>query len=242
MDGYLSWDNKTISDFSAKNITNAYNMGFVFTRLGKGKMVQTRSVRINLDKFELSSENRRVMRKTEGVQLNIITLPHPDYDWHIHKLGVDFYTKKFGEKTFSANKIKELLTSPDSNFNLLFKYRHCEEQGDAAIPLITEKNGIASPSVRNDNVPVGYCICYQNNELVHYGYPFYDLKTNINNLGIGMMTKAIMWAKEAGKKYIYLGSAQNPAAIYKTQFTGFEWFDGNNWQTDIKKLKNILAK
>jgi len=217
MDGYLSWDNKTISDFSAKNITNAYNMGFVFTRLGKGKMTQTRSVRINLDKFELSSENRRVMRKTEGVQLNIITLPHPDYDWHIHKLGVDFYTKKFGEKTFSANKIKELLTSPDSNFNLLFKYQE-------------------------NNLPLGYCICYQNNELVHYGYPFYDLKTNINNLGIGMMTKAILWAKEVGKKYIYLGSAQNPAAIYKTQFTGFEWFDGNNWQTDIKKLKNILAK
>jgi len=217
MDGYLSWDNKTISDFSAKNITNAYNMGFVFTRLGKGKMVQTRSVRINLDKFELSSENRRVMRKTEGVQLNIITLPHPDYDWHIHKLGVDFYTKKFGEKTFSANKIKELLTSPDSNFNLLFKYQE-------------------------NNLPLGYCICYQNNELVHYGYPFYDLGININNLGIGMMTKAILWAKEVGKKYIYLGSAQNPAAIYKTQFTGFEWFDGNNWQTDIKKLKNILAK
>ena len=217
MDGYLSWDNKTISDFSAKNITNAYNMGFVFTRLGKGKMTQTRSVSINLDKFELSSENRRVMRKTEGVQLNIITLPHPDYDWHIHKLGVDFYTKKFGEKTFSANKIKELLTSPDSNFNLLFKYQE-------------------------NNLPLGYCICYQNNELVHYGYPFYDLGININNLGIGMMTKAILWAKEVGKKYIYLGSAQNPAAIYKTQFTGFEWFDGNNWQTDIKKLKNILAK
>jgi len=217
MDGYLSWDNKTISDFSAKNITNAYNMGFVFTRLGKGKMTQTRSVRINLDKFELSSENRRVMRKTEGVQLNIITLPHPDYDWHIHKLGVDFYTKKFGEKTFSANKIKELLTSPDSNFNLLFKYQE-------------------------NNLPLGYCICYQNNELVHYGYPFYDLGININNLGIGMMTKAILWAKEVGKKYIYLGSAQNPAAIYKTQFTGFEWFDGKSWKQNIDELKEILQK
>lgn len=215
MDGYLSWDNKTISDFSLKNISALYNDGFVFTRLGKGKMTQTRSVRINLDKFELNSENRRILRKTEDVKLNIITLPHPDYDWHIHKLGVDFYTKKFGEKTFSANKIKELLTSPDSNFNLLFEYQE-------------------------NNLSLGYCICYQNNELVHYGYPFYDLETNINNLGIGMMTKAILWAKEQGKKYIYLGSAQNEKAIYKTQFTGFEWFDGKSWQTDIVELKKNL--
>jgi len=241
MDDYLSWKEKTISDFSPENISTLYDDGFVFTRLGKGVMIQTRSVRINLDKFELSSENKRVLRKTEDVKLNIITLPHPDYDWHIHKLGVDFYTKKFGEKTFSANKIKELLTSNKSNYNLLLEYRHCEEQGDAAIPLITEKNGIASPSVRNDNVPVGYCVCYQNKNLLHYAYPFYDLETEINNLGIGMMTKTIISAKDKGLKYVYLGSAQNEKAIYKTQFTGFEWFDGEVWQNDIEKLKIILA-
>lgn len=217
MEGYLSWDNKTISDFSSENVSALYSEGFVFTRLGKGTMTQTRSVRVNLDKFELSSENKRILRKTENLKLNTIVLPHPDYDWHIHKLGVDFYTKKFGEKTFSANKIKELLTDPESNFNLLLQYQ--------------EKN-----------LSLGFCICYQNKELLHYGYPFYDLETNISNLGIGMMTKAIIWAKEKGLKYVYLGSAQNEKAIYKTQFIGFEWFDGKSWQTNIVELKKILIK
>ncbi len=242
MEGYLSWDNKTISDFSSENVSTLYNEGFVFTRLGKGAMIQTRSVRVNLDKFELSSENKRVLRKTEDVKLNTVVLPHPDYDWHIHKLGVDFYTKKFGEKTFSANKIKEILTSSESNFNLLLEYRHCEEQGDAAIPLVAEKHGIASPSMadRNDNVTIGYCICYQNKEILHYGYPFYDLETNISNLGIGMMTKAILWAKEQGLKYVYLGSAKDSKALYKFQFEGVEWFDGKQWQTNIAELKKIL--
>lgn len=215
MDGYLSWEEKTISDFSENNINTMYEQGFVFTRLGKGIMTQTRSVRVNLDKFELSSENKRVLRKTEDVKLNTVVLPHPDYDWHIHKLGVDFYTKKFGEKTFSANKIKELLTSDDNNFNLLLEYKY-------------------------NNDPVGYCICYQNTDILHYAYPFYNLENNLNNLGIGMMTKAIMWAKEQGLKYVYLGSAQNEKAIYKTQFMGFEWFDGEAWQDDIEKLKEIL--
>jgi len=215
MDGYLSWENKTIDDFSENIISAMYERGFVFTRLGKGQMAQTRSVRVDLNKFELSSENRRVLRKVEEVQLEIISLPHPNYDWHIHKLGFDFYTSKFGPNTFSANKIKELLTSNTSNYNTLFVYKQ-------------------------NSMPIGYCICFENTDWLHYGYPFYDLNSAIKNLGIGMMAKAIVWAKENGKKFVCLGSAQNPSAIYKTQFAGVEWFDGEKWRTDMEELKKIL--
>lgn len=215
MDGYLSWDNKKIDDFSDKNTSAMYERGFVFTRIGKGHMTQTRSVRIDLDKFALTSENRRVLKKIEGVKLGITPLPHPNYHWQIHKLGFDFYTKKFGAKTFSANKIKELLTTDKSNFNLLLEY-------------------IANTE------PAGYAICFENSDWLHYAYPFYNLDAGIDNLGIGMMTKAIVWAKENGKKFVCLGSAQNPAAVYKTQFTGFEWFDKKKWRTDISELKRLL--
>jgi arginyl-tRNA--protein-N-Asp/Glu arginylyltransferase len=229
MDGYLSWDEKIVTDFSDEAIGAMYERGFVFTRIGRGAMTQTRSVRVDLSKFELSSENRRVLKKTENIRMEAIALPHPDYDWKIHKMGFDFYTKKFGPKTFSANKIKELLNDEKSNFNLLLKY-------------ITQNDGVASPTtgVRND---VGYCICFANRDWLHYGYPFYDLQnTNyqIPNLGIGMMTKAVVWAKENGKKYVCLGSAQNPAALYKFQFSGVEWFDGKEWRTNLAELKKLL--
>lgn len=215
MDGYLSWDNKTITDFSDENVNSLYEHGFVFTRIARGEMTQTRSVRIDLNKFALSSENRRILKKTEGLTLEIVPLPHPDYDWHIHKLGHDFYETKFGPGTFSANKIKELLTSRASNYNRLFVYKFNGET-------------------------VGYCIGYENSDWLHYGYPFYELSQKLPNLGIGMMTKAILWAKENNKKYVCLGSAQNPAAVYKTQFSGFEWFDGEKWRDDIGELKKIL--
>jgi arginyl-tRNA--protein-N-Asp/Glu arginylyltransferase len=55
-----------------------------------------------------------------------------------------------------------------------------------------------------------------------------------------MMTKAVLYAKEQGKKYIYLGSAQRPTDTYKLQFAGLEWFDGTQWQADLKKLTSIL--
>ncbi len=213
---YLSFAQKTIANFSTANIDSPYNDGFVFTRRGRGEMEQTRSVRVDLGKFELTSENRRVLRKTENLKLKTVALPHLSYNWKIHKLGHDFYTKKFGGKTFSANKIKELLTDESkSNFNLLLEY--CTDE------------------------PIGYAICLQTENILHYSYPFYNLDAKLPNLGMAMMIKAICYAKEQGKKYIYLGSAGASTALYKFQFIGVEWFDGKKWNNDIEELKNVLA-
>lgn len=214
---YLVWHKKTIEPAASESIiTTLYNDGFVFTRVAPGSMDQTRSVRIDLSKFELSSENRRVLKKTEGLELNSISLPYSDYDWQIGKLAKDFYDEKFGHGTFSANKIKDLLTEQTSNFNRFFIYTL-------------------------DGANVGYCIVYENADLLHYSYPFYSRATNINNLGLGMMLRAIIHAQETGKKYIYLGSAQRSTDTYKLQFSGLEWFNGKGWQTDDEVLKSLLS-
>lgn len=213
---YLKWKEITTSDLSDVTLSNLYHEGFVLTRKGKGEMDQTRSVRIDLSKFTLSSENRRILKKTEGLELEVAQLPYSDYSWEIGKLGKDFYEDKFGQGTFSANKIKELLTDKEkSNFNKLFLYNF-------------------------ENKQAGYSIVYENSEILHYSYPFYDRATAISNLGLGMMLRAIVYAQESGKKYIYLGSAQRPTDIYKLQFAGLEWFDGVKWQTDQLELEKIL--
>ncbi len=218
---YLKWDEKIITDFSDQNINNLYDKGYVFTRKEKGLMQQTRSVRIDLSKFNLNSENRRILRKTEDIQMGIIPLPFPDYHWSIGKLAKDFYDTKFGDGTFSANKVKELLTDPKkSNFTSLFVYF----------------------SVPTPEQILGYCITLESDKILHYSYPFYDLEKSPKDMGMGMMTRAVQSAKASGKHYIYLGSAQRPNDSYKFQFDGIEWFDGEKWQTDFEELKNILQK
>jgi len=244
---YLSWNKKTITDFSDENINHLYNEGYVFTRVGKGVMNQTRSVRINLDKFELSSENKRVLRKTENATMEVSPLPDEKYSWEIGKLGKDFYEKKFGNGVFTANKIKELMTAPTSNFNLLLTYTSPfplskgEHKGVAVLDDNARRQTLPSlPLVRGGSDASGYAICFQTKNILHYCYPFYDLSSDIPNLGIGMMTRAVVWAKEQGKKYIYLGSAKDASALYKTQFKGFEWWDGKIWKEDVGELKNVL--
>jgi arginyl-tRNA--protein-N-Asp/Glu arginylyltransferase len=227
MSSYLKWNQQTITDFCDENVNKLYNEGYLFGRVDKGVMDQTRSIRINLLKFDLSSENRRIMKKTEGLEVTNKGLPYFSYDWSIGKLGKDFYDIKFGEKTFSANKIKELLTDQKkSNFNKVLLYK--------------PNRKITSLAVSPEEI-IGYAICRETNEILHYCYPFYKLNAEIPNLGLGMMLRAILWAQEVNKDYIYLGSAQRPSDTYKLQFAGIEWFDGKEWKTDLDELKKILG-
>jgi len=216
MNDYFSWKQETLTHTVSNNITKKYSNGFVFTRRGKGAMDQTRSVRIDLSTLALTSENRRILRKTEDITLSNHAIPYTDYHWTIGKCAKDFYEKKFGKGTFSANAVKSCLTNiEETNFTTLLLY------------------------TKSDDV-VGYAVCYENTDILHYSYPFYPLDFPNKSIGMGMMLKAILYAKETGKKYIYLGSAQRPSDTYKLQFNGLEWFDETHWNDDVQELKHIL--
>ncbi len=208
-----------------------YSSGYVFTRIGKGVMHQTRSVRIDLSKFELSSENRRVLRKIEieGItNPTAVALPTPEYDMTVAKLAKDFYTTKFGPGIMSAQKIKEILTEPHkSNFNCILTYSKLASQDQNTDKKIASKT-------------LGYSICYASKDILHYSYPFYSLNDSPKEMGMGMMLYAIQYAKSTGMKYIYLGSLQRKSDTYKLQFEGLEWFDGKKWSTDIDSVREFL--
>lgn len=214
---YLNWDTKKIEDISPANIEKMYDLGYIMTRVDKGVMNKTRSFRVRLADFELSSENRRILRKAENLRLSVENVPFVNYSWKIGKLAKDYY-EKFGDKVFTANKTREILTNDKkSNFNRLF--------------IFTDKR---------DNSAVGFVVAVQTPHIIHYSYPFYVEDPREASRGLGMMTMAIEWAKDLGKDYIYLGSLSRPSDTYKLQFKGGEWFDGQKWQSDIEPLKEIL--
>lgn len=214
MNSYINWNEVQIDPTSDAEINALYDQGYVFVRIGKNILQQTRSVRIKLADFTLSSENRRVLRKVENLSLELIKLPiSPDnYDWHIHKLGKDFYNNKFGPGIFTASRIKTILTTQELNFNFLLKY-----------------------SIIDQNC--GYAIAYSNSSIMHYAYPFYDFEAYPSNLGMAMMIQAILYAQNEGREYIYLGSVRKASDIYKLQFKGVEYYQKDQWSNDIAALK-----
>jgi arginyl-tRNA--protein-N-Asp/Glu arginylyltransferase len=216
---YFKTDQIVLDQVDDQKITAKYSEGYVLTRLSKGEMIQTRSLRIDLDKFETDSENRRVLKKTFGLNFEFSNLPLKNYNWEIHKLGKEFYSKKFGDGTMSAAKIKEMFVDiSKSNMNSVFTYKL-------------------------DQSTIGYCLCYSNKDMLHYAYPFYDLELNLPNIGMSMMINAVQFAKDSDRKYIYLGSVTNEQSLYKLQFSGCEWWDNEKgeWNTDLDELKRIVV-
>lgn len=207
---YQSWQKINLENLDQKAIEEKYAAGFVLTRIFK-QMDQVRSLRVLLEKFAPSSENRRILRKGEEVEMRMVNLPMlaENYDWKIHAAGAQFYNQKFGAGTFSANKIKELITGDKSNFNCLLIF-----------------------SDKKTNQDIGWSVCFLSKNILHYAYPFYNLA--YNNLGIIMMTKAIEWANKRGLNFCYLGSIWDEKAKYKLQFSPAEFFDGKGWKDEGK--------
>jgi arginine-tRNA-protein transferase len=213
-----------------------YEMGLLPSRARLNLFYLARSLRIDLSKFEPTSENRRIQRKTEYLKMSIINLQQFKYDYTIGKLAKDFYDERFGKGTMSANRIKWLFTSGACSHVLVFK--------DSS----------------KDKV-IGYCIVNSTRNIMHYAYPFYETEYFEKNAGMGMMLQALMWAKgstgavepamgavEPAKgaeptselKYVYLGTCYTQASLYKIQFKGVEYFNGFEWGNNVDKLKELV--
>lgn len=221
---YFQTQEKDIDTANPANVTNLYNQGYVLTRKNKGNLIQTRSLRVKLEEFEVSSENRRILNKNNNLTINNQLLPLINYTWQIHNLGKTFYSERFGDGTMSASKIKEMFTEIDKgNMTNVFVYKYDDN---------------------NEQLADGYTLSYENDEIIHYAYPFYSLEIpKEKSLGMAMMINAIIYAKENKKKFIYLGSVVEKSSLYKLQFTGLEWFntDTQKWESDLEKLKSLIA-
>lgn len=197
------------------SLDEVYEQGFLPSRKELNLFYLARSTRINLSEFSPTSENRRILRKTEYLDFEIIDLNKFEYHYSIGKMGKDFYDKRGGGK-FSAYKIKWLFTSGSCSHVIRFTDDYSESK------------------------VAGYCLVNRTENILHYAYPFYDLDYLDKNAGIGMMTRSVQEAKKARLRYCYLGTCYTKSSLYKTQFEGFEYFDGEKWVGDVEKLKKLV--
>jgi arginine-tRNA-protein transferase len=206
---YYVWATVSVDE----SLTIPYSAGFLASRLGKGVYYMARSLRVDLSKWVLTSENRRVLRKMDNLHmLNPVKMQRNTFNPELSMMAKHFYRTKTGEKIFSPRVIKRMFD---------------EESFSHYIPFfLNEKT-------------VGYCIVNMSDSLMHYAYPFYNIDIDLKDLGMAMMINAIKFAQSSGLQYVYLGTIYG-GGRYKLQFKGLEWWNGSMWLNDISKLKEIL--
>lgn len=197
------------------NVGKIYQMGFFPFRSIKNFFYLARSTRVALDKFKLSSENRRILRKTEEFKFRLVKLDEFDYTPRVQKTCKDWFNQKFGKGKISAAAIRKIFT--DSIFTHVFVW-----------------------SLNRQTV--GYSVVFINGGLLHHAHVFYDPDLTKANLGARMILQSIIWAKDNSKKYAYLGTSYSKSALYKTEFSGFEFFNGFSWSDNIEELKYLIER
>ncbi len=172
-----------------------------------------RSLRVNLENFKETSENRRLNKKMQVYEPQIKRINKSEL---IHKEGFKDFCYAYASARFDGNMSKERL-------EYVLNW-----------PYFTDILQFTT----SDGKLLGYVFAVLTGEIFHYWFSFYDLDFPQPGLGKWMMYKSIEWAKEQNLKEVYLGTCYGEKAMYKMRdFKGLEFFDGNSWNPDMKKLK-----
>jgi hypothetical protein len=191
------------------------NQGFLPSRMKIGLWYLARSLRIDLQTFTESSENRRVVKNThvfscEVQEKSAFSLTEEKLHW------VSTFAKEVAKKAeYSASSVKRIFSSHASARVMVWL---------------------------SEGVEVGYSPLMETDRAIFYWHGFH--KSDITNSGLGarMMLEAVKWAKEHGKQYAYLGTVYTNASLYKTNYKGWQFFNGFRWSNSKEELKFLIGK
>lgn len=203
---------------SGETPVDLFNAGFLPSSRQLDRFYLCRHLRVQLGKFELSSENRRILRKGESIAAKLIPRAEFDYTPARREFCKRYTDAKFGADGMSYERLDSLFNSPVTTHVLLFT----ETATGAEV-------GLATLYVEGDR-------------MAFYYYAFYDLAHASRSLGMFMMTSAVQLFAARGCGQLYLGSCYAENALYKTQFTGAEFFNGCRWSDNLEELKFILLR
>ena len=183
------------------NIDQNYQEGLLPQRNNKNLFYSQTSSRSNLENFNLSSENRRILRKTEDFTFEKIPLKNFNYDSKIQK-EISIWVKTLGWD-FPVSSIKNVFKN--HIFNYLYIWKDDQE-----------------------NI-IAYSLCYFSKNVSHIAYVFYNPEFTHGNLPIRLALQVIIDSHELGLKFCYLGRFSKDTGFYKRNMPGFEYYKDNQW-------------
>ncbi len=195
-----------------------FHAGFLPSSRQLDRFYLCRHLRVQLAKFEPSSENRRILRKGSGLTAKLMPRAEFEYTTTRREFCKRYTDAKFGANGMSYELLDSLFNAPVTTHVLVFTD---DATGGEA--------GLATLYVEGDR-------------MAFYYYAFYDLAHANRSLGLFMMTTALQLFAERGSQQLYLGSCYSDRALYKTQFPGGEFFNGSRWSENLEELKFMLRR
>ena len=193
----------------------ALSLGFLPSTRDLSRYYLCRQVRVPLEGFAPNSENRRILRKGEGIRAEIVPLADFESTPHRLDLCLQAATARWSTPP-SRERIEGIFRAPYTTHVAVFHDPDGTECGIVALLLD------------------GHAAFYSN------AFPRTDHP--IASLGMFLMTETVRQLAELGFAHAHLGTCYNRSALYKTAFDGVEFFDGLRWSGDLDSLKRLLER
>ncbi len=206
-------------------ISDAYKRGFLpysgMTDLREDVFYLSRGVRIKLNNFNLTKNDKYVVRKVE------------------ENLSMEITIKKKEDalKIYPAIK-KDFFNFAKSRFRMdVLDYKR--------VDYIFDKKFFKDIIIfTRDKKLIAYLLAVPVKNSVHIWYSIIGNQLDLNsikNLGKYLLIKTLSYLKSSGLQYCYVGTCYGKNSRYKTDFLGAEFYNGNFWSDDLKLL-SILKK
>lgn len=183
------------------SIEQNYQLGLLPQRNQKNLWYFESSCRSNLSYFQLSSENRRILNKTNEYTYQFQDILEFNFNISIQK-EIFHWIKDLGWD-FPSSSIKQIFTH--HLFNRIYIWKD------------TKKRIVA------------YSVCYFSDNISHIAYVFYNPLYNHSNLPIRLVLQTIIDSHDQGLRFCYLGRFSSNNGYYKRNMPGFEYFKDGNW-------------
>jgi len=195
-----------------------FGHGFLPASRDLDRYYMCRHIRIRLERFQPSSENRRIFRKGEGIEYKLIPAEQFAYTPQWRRFCLRYADIKFGKNVMTRQRLDSLFNSKIISHLLVYT----DKQTQTDIGIVT--------------------LHLEEPNMAYYYYAFYDLNYYERNLGMFMMTSAVQHFAALDYGFIYLGTCYSRNALYKTQFAGAEFFNGFCWSDNLKELKYLIKR
>ena len=213
--GYATYAKLAVGD----DPTRAYEAGFL-PKSNDPRVLNlfymARSARARVRDFSPTSENRRVFKKFDGA--------------------------------FSSDYMKRDTLAADENFQRFFIAYFAERHGEAVMPAERLYGILQTPlplrgvCYRKDGAPAAYVLEAAHGDWMHYWFSAYDSSYAHTGLGMWLMQDALRRAADEKRRFLYLGTAYGDKGRYKTNIAPLEFWDGETWNDDIRRLKRLIKE
>jgi len=193
----------------------ALSLGFLPSGSDLSRFYLCRQVRVALDGFRPSSENRRILRKGQGI--SSVLVPIAEFEATQERIAMcrDCAATRWSSPP-DRERIERIFLAKATTHVLSF--------GDA------------------DKTECGLVTLYLEGTTGFYSNAFYRTDHALANLGMFLMTETVHFLSDAGFRHLHLGTCYSKGALYKTGFPGVQFFDGLRWSEDLSALKHLISR